>query len=508
MVTIFLSNKSLSTGIFPSKLKQSVIKPIIKNFHSDPNELLNYRPISNISFLSKLLEKAVLVQLNNFLVDNKLYCNSQSGYRQFHSCETLNICMFNNIFKEIDNGKIVLVLLLDMSAAFDTIDHELLLKTLKNSYGIDKLVLNWLSSYLNYRSFSVNINDSFSDPNSMLYGVPQGSILGPILFILYTKHLQHIAHNFNLNIQLYADDTQLYISFNPDDQYLCTMLCNKVAECINEMKEWFSTNYLKLNEDKTKLVLFSKPSVFKKFKLSQNCFTIATKRGEIKQNDWTSISEVKSLGIRLDPQLTIHKHIMYVKQYCIRQLKSWKHIANFLNEDVKLLLVKQIIFSKIDYCNSLFVNLPKSLLRHLDCVINSALRFVYNVRYSQHITPYYIKAHILPLKFRIDYKICLTVFNCLNDIAPQYLQMLLSWNAPLSPINCNTNVNPRKTKDPFLLVIPSDFGKKTRYHSRCFSQYAPRCWNKLPYDIRSCKLKSVFKTKLKTFFFEQFLSES
>ena len=162
--------------------------------------------------------------------------------------------MFNNIFKEIDNGKIVLVLLLDMLAALDTIDYELLLKTLKNSYGTEKLVLNWLSSYLNHCSFLVNINDSFSDPDSMSYGVPQGSILGPILFILYTKQLQHIAHNFNLNIQLYADDTQLYVSFNSDDQYLCT----KVAECINEMKEWFSTNYLKLNECYFQNHLFSR----------------------------------------------------------------------------------------------------------------------------------------------------------------------------------------------------------------------------------------------------------
>ena len=105
-----------------------------------------------------------------------------------------------------------------------------------------------------------------------------------------------------------------------DDQYLCTMLCNKVTDCINEMKEWFSTNYLKLNTDKTKLVLFSKPSVFKKLKLNDNCFTIAIESGEI--NEWTSTSEVKSLGVQLDPQLTTHKHIMNVKQYCIRQLKS------------------------------------------------------------------------------------------------------------------------------------------------------------------------------------------
>ena len=124
---------------------------------------------------------------------------------------------------------------------------------------------------------------------------------------------------------------------------------------------------------------------------------------------------------------------MCYKQYCIRQFKSWKKIAN--------LPVKQIIFSKIDYCNTLFLNLAKYLLQHLDCVINCALHFFYNVSYFQHNTSHYMKAHILPLKFRIDYKIYLPVFNCINNIAPQYLQMLLSWSALLSALNYNTNIN-------------------------------------------------------------------
>ena len=167
----------------------------------------------------------------------------QSGYRQFHSCETLNIRMFDKILKDIDNGNVVVLLLLDMSAAFDTVDHSLLLNILKQCYGIDGVVHQWFYSYLHGRVYSVNINNTFSDYICALFGVPQGSILGPILFILYTKHLQHIAAKYGLSIQLYADDTQLFISFNPMDD--CSLVCtvNKVNDCLNEMKQWFLTGF-------------------------------------------------------------------------------------------------------------------------------------------------------------------------------------------------------------------------------------------------------------------------
>ena len=122
-----------------------------------------------------------------------------------------------------------------------------------------------------------------------------------------------------------------------------------------------------------------------------------------------------------------------------------------------------------------------------------------------------IRSHILPMKYRIDYKICLVVFNCLHDFAPHYLQELLKWKIPthnvLFDMINDSNFVPRTTQDPFLLVIPSDFGKRTRYRSRSFSHYAPRCWNTLPYALRSCDDRSTFKTKLKTHFYNVFLSD-
>ena len=501
-ILIQIINKSLTTGVFPTQIKTSVVKPTVKDQKRDLDELSNYRPVSNIPFLSKIIEKVVLFQLDEYLSKNNLYCTQQSGYRKYHSCETLNIKMFDEILKDVDSGNIVALVLLDMSAAFDTVDHTLLLDLLKKCYGITGKVLHWFSTYLKDRRFSVNVYNTFSEYVNAIFGVPQGSILGPILFILYTKHLQHIAFKHGLNIQLYADDTQLYIGFKHINQNLYS---TKISDCLYDIKKWVCNQFLKLNEQKTKLVLVSKPSVHNLLSYNDSMVISMLNTGSnIGEVDWDSESEIISLGIRLDPNLDMNKHVSYVRKYCIGTLKSWKRITTFLSEDVRLLLVKQILLPKIDYNNALLAGLPNYVIQDLQYLINCALRFIYNVGYREHITPYIIKSHILPVRYRIEYKICLIVFNCLHNVAPSYLQDLLTWNQP-TRTNIHYSDIPRKTQDPYLLVIPVDFGNKTRYRWRTFSHYAPKCWNKLSYDIRSCNNKSSFKTKLKTHFFNLFL---
>ena len=506
-------NLSLKHGKFPDLCKKSIVKPSVKDSKECTDTLKNYRPVSNLSFISKLIEKAVLNQLTKHLTENNLFCSRQSGYRRFHSCETLNVKMFNDILKEMDEGCTVALLLLDMSAAFDTIDHSLLLSLLSDSYGIDGNVLEWFRSYLCHRSCSVNINNTFSDFICLLFGVPQGSILGPILFILYTKHVQHIASKYGLYIQLYADDTQLYIGFNSKSTTSVETAKINIECCIKEIKVWMCTRYLKLNEDETKLLFFAKPSFG-----VQNSFSIDVGSDEIVCTDWKRNADVKSLGVYLDPSCKFDTQIAEVRKFCFGQLMSWKGIAPFLTIDVKLMLVKQIILSKLDYNNCLYSGLTNVQIQKLQSIINSSIRFVYNLGYRDSVTHYIIRSHILPVRYRIDFKVCLLVFNCLHDLAPEYLQDLITWNVPSRTVNSNivsslyiftnNNTAPRKTQDPYLLVIPTDFGNRTMYRSRSFSHYAPRIWNKIPFNIRCLTSKDSFKSELKTFLFDKFLSDN
>ena len=341
-VLLKLINLSLKLGIFPESFKHAIIKPTIKDPKESKDALSNYRPVSNIPFISKLLEKVVLGQLNEHLSVNNLYCTSQSGYQRFHSCETLNIKMFNDILKSIDEGSTVSLLLLDMSAAFDTVDHTLLLQLLNTDYGLDGTVLKWLEDYLDNRKCSVSINNSFSDILCLLFGVPQGSILGPILFILYTKHLQHIAMKHGLFIQLYADDTQIYIAFKNDDNNSINNCKERIENCLKEIKTWMCCKYLKLNEGKTKLLLLCKPSLWNS---TPSDFSLGIFSSTVEEFDW--MDDVKSLGVYLDPNLKMDKQIRIIKKYCYGQLASWKRITSFLTEDVRVMLVQQVILSKL-----------------------------------------------------------------------------------------------------------------------------------------------------------------
>ena len=210
-------NLSLRCAQVPESLQQALVFPTVKNVHGDRDSLTNYRPVSNLSFVSKLLEKVVLEQITNYLDEEDLLNKHQAGYRVGHSCETLLLGMFEDLLRELDQGNVVALLLLDMSAAFDTVDHAKLLDVLHHRFGFGGPVLQWIESYLQSRSFRVNIRGELSSVIHLICGVPQGSLLGPILFLLYVEEIQDLVEPYGLKIKLYADDSQLYVSLVPVD---------------------------------------------------------------------------------------------------------------------------------------------------------------------------------------------------------------------------------------------------------------------------------------------------
>ena len=211
-------NTSLTTGIVPPDLKTAIVKPLLKKPSLDKNLLKNYRPISNLPFLSKILEKVVLHKLLSHLQENNLSNPFQSAYRQGRSTETILLRIVNDILSSLDNDNISVLLLLDLSAAFDTLDHQILLSRLNSAFGIQSTALQWFHSYLSDRYQSTSVNNSSSSPSQLMYGVPQGSVLGPILFVLYTTPLSNTIANHSVNHQLFADDTQLQKSAPLSDQ--------------------------------------------------------------------------------------------------------------------------------------------------------------------------------------------------------------------------------------------------------------------------------------------------
>ena len=489
-------NSSLSLGQFPSKMKKAVVKPTIKKENVDKDVLSNYRPISNLSMVSKLLERVVLEQLNEHLNTNNLYSKVQSGYRPKHSCETLLVRMFDDINNMIQADNIVILVLLDLSAAFDTIDHSIVLNKLLEDYGINGTALDWCKSYLENRLFTVKIGDSISTVLELLFGVPQGSLLGPILFILYTKTLQNIAAKYGLSIQLYADDSQLYISFQPSGPGHLDDVRERTNNCLAEIKAWMVKNFMKLNESKTELLVLGKPHVLKTHDLSLSLEfgSNSILPTECKNGHW------ESLGVKLDEVLSMERQINGVKQKCSWTMRNLRTIGPYLNEDIKLMMVKQLVISKLDYCNALYIKIKKTLLNKLKSILNGAIRFIYNISdRSICLVQYYKKAHILPIEQRITYKICLLTHKAVHGKSPEYIKELVEIEAITNTQTCTRSKTPG---DWYRLRIPKI--PKNKFDERRFSSYAPTAWNSLPLALRSLNNTDSFKGLLKHYLYDSF----
>ena len=236
-------NTSLASGLVQPDFKTAIVKPLLRNPSLDQNVLQNYRPISNLPFLSTILEKVVRHQLIAYLQENNL-CNSfQSAYRTGHSTETALLRVVNDLLNAMNEDKISVLLLLDLSAAFDTIDHQILLSLLETAFGIRSTALQWFRLYLLDRNQCVVVNNSASSSSPLIFGVSQGSVLGPVLFVLYTTPLSDIIANHSVNHQLFTDDTQLQKPTSPNDMQSLT---HDLQSCTYDLKAWLCNNQLRL----------------------------------------------------------------------------------------------------------------------------------------------------------------------------------------------------------------------------------------------------------------------
>ena len=305
-----------------------------------------------------------------------------------HSTETALIRVHNDIIRQMDTKKCVALVLLDLSAAFDTIDQEILMSRLKHLYGIQGSALTWISTYRRDHTQAIQLDCSGgsassqsghvrSTTTSLPHGVPQGSVLGPLLFTLYTAPLSYIIADFGLHHYLYADDTQIYIAVE-DGQETATKVT--IENCCAAIKRWMDTNKLKLNDSKTEILLCGTKHQVSNVKLE----TVIVGDSSVKIEKSNS---VRNLGVFLENNLSMQTHVNKVCQAAYFHLRNISSVRKYLDEHATKILIHSLITSRLDYCNSLLLGAPKIVLDKLQKVQNRAARLVTLTKMQDHIQP-------------------------------------------------------------------------------------------------------------------------
>ena len=474
-VLVHIVNVSFEHGIFPENWKKAIITPIPKV--SIPMSPSDFRPISLLPALSKIIEKLANIQIVKYLVQHDFLDPYQSAYRKKHSTQTALLKLTEDIYDIIDDSELTLLVLLDFSKAFDTVNHKLLVAKL-DILGFENITCDWILSYLSGRKQMVKTDTECSDWCPLQNGVPQGSILGPLLFTILVSDMRRSI--WNGSYITYADDTNLYWESEVDTINSTIDTANQV---LNKISTYCSDTFLRLNEGKCKYIIFgTKPGIKKLNTIIQN---------DVKINDkiLERINQAKILGILFDEILSWQKQVNLCISKSMGNFFQMYRYKNFLDKEAKITLCDSIILSQFNYCDIVYSNMDVFLEKKVQKIQNICLRFIFNYRMKDKCDLNALRKELKWLNMknrRIAHGLTM-IYKILHGLAPNYLSDSFTLSSEIHNINtrrANTDIYINKSI-------------KSKLHRKAYTCYMAKIYNSIPEYIKLSVSVNSFKLKLK-----------